>query len=118
MNILNQIVAKLAKTFRFSPIIPMREGILFKQKNCPLIHKKFFFLFHQVNIDNLQFKKHHGEALIPYLKVQLCRLYNGKYMVASTQITSTEHFALIAVQVFKLSSHKVLFINRKDNRNC
>ena len=108
----------MAKTSRFSPIIPMREGILFKQKNVPFNSQKFFFLFHQVNIDNLQFKKYHGEALIPYLKVQLCKLYNGKYMVASTQITNTEHSALIAVQVFKLSSHKVLFINRKDDRNC
>ena len=27
-------------------------------------------------------------------------------------------FAFIAVLVFKLISRKVLFINRKDNRNC
>ena len=39
-------------------------------------------------------------------------------MIASAQITNTEIFALIAVLVFKLLSHKVLFINRKDNRNC
>ena len=39
-------------------------------------------------------------------------------MIASTQITNTEMFAFIAVVVFKLLSHKVLFINRKDNRNC
>ena len=26
-------------------------------------------------------------------------------------------FAFIAVLIFKLLSHKVLFINRKDNRN-
>ena len=38
-------------------------------------------------------------------------------MVSSTQITNTEIFALIAVIVFKLLSGKVLFINRKDNRN-
>ena len=38
-------------------------------------------------------------------------------MVSSTQITNTEIFALIAVVVFKLLSRKVLFINRKDNRN-
>ena len=37
--------------------------------------------------------------------------------MASTQITSTEIFALIAVLVFKLSIRKVLCINRKDNRN-
>ena len=39
-------------------------------------------------------------------------------MVASTQITHTEIFAFIAVLVFKLFSRNVLFINRKDNRNC
>ena len=39
-------------------------------------------------------------------------------MIASTQITNTEVFAFIAVLVFKLMSRKVLFINRKDNRNC
>ena len=38
--------------------------------------------------------------------------------MASTQITNTEIFAFIAVLVFKLLSRKVLFINRKDNRNC
>ena len=37
-------------------------------------------------------------------------------MIASTQITNNEIFALIAVLVFKLLSRKVLFINRKDNR--
>ena len=39
-------------------------------------------------------------------------------MIASTQITNTEVFVFIAVLVFKLLSRKVLFINRKDNRNC
>ena len=38
-------------------------------------------------------------------------------MIASTQITNTEIFAFIVVLVFKLFSHKVLFINRKDNKN-
>ena len=46
------------------------------------------------------------------LKVQSCKLYNNKYMIASTQITNTEIFAFIAVLVFKLFSRKVLFINR------
>ena len=49
-------------------------------------------------------------------KVQSCKLYFNKYMIASTQITKAEIFALIAVLVSKLLSHKVLFINRKDNR--
>ena len=38
-------------------------------------------------------------------------------MIVSTQITNTEIFAFIVVLVFKLMSRKVLFINRKDNRN-
>ena len=51
-----------------------------------------------------------------HLKVQSCKLYNNKHMIASTQISSTENFAFIAV--FTLLSRKVLFINRKENRNC
>ena len=39
-------------------------------------------------------------------------------MIASTQITNTEVLAFIAALVFNLLSRKVLFINRKDNRNC
>ena len=52
------------------------------------------------------------------LKVQSCKLYSSKYMIALTQKTNTEIFAFIAVLVFKLLSRKVLFINRKGNRNC
>ena len=39
-------------------------------------------------------------------------------MIASTQITNTEIFAYTAALVFKLLSCKVLYTNRKDNRNC
>ena len=39
-------------------------------------------------------------------------------MIASTQRTNIEIFAFIAVVVFKLLSRKVLFINRKDDKNC
>ena len=52
------------------------------------------------------------------LKVQSCKLYNNKYMIASTQITNIEIFAFIAVLAFKLLSGKVLFLNRKGNVNC
>ena len=52
------------------------------------------------------------------LKVQSCRLYNNKYMIASTQITNNETFAVVAVLVFKLLTLQVLFTNRKDNINC
>ena len=62
-----------------------------------------------------QFK---ADLKIKVLKVQSFKLYNNNYMIASTQITNTEIFAIIAVLVFKLLSHKVLFIDRKDNRNC
>ena len=52
------------------------------------------------------------------LKVQSWRLYNNKYMIASTQITKSKIFAFIAALIFKLFSRKVLFINKKDHRNC
>ena len=51
------------------------------------------------------------------LKVQSCKLYSNKYMIASTEITNNDIFAFIAVLVFKLLNSKVLFINRKDNGN-
>ena len=54
---------------------------------------------------------------VTYLKVQSCKLCNNKHMIASTRITTTEGFAFIADIVFNLSSRKVLFINRKGNRN-
>ena len=38
-------------------------------------------------------------------------------MIVSTQIKSTQIFKFIAFLVFKLLSHKVLFINRNYNRN-
>ena len=46
------------------------------------------------------------------------QLYNKKYMIVSTQTTTTEIFAFIAVPFFKLLKLKVLFVNRKDNENC
>ena len=50
------------------------------------------------------------------LKIQSYKLCKNKYMCDSTQITNTGTFAFIAVLVFT-SSRKILFINRKDNRN-
>ena len=38
-------------------------------------------------------------------------------MISLTQITNTETFIFTAVLVFNSLSRKVLFINRKDNRN-
>ena len=59
-----------------------------------------------------------GKALVIYKKVRLCILYNNKYMIASKQITNAQILAFIIVLVFNLLSRKVLFINKKDNRNC
>ena len=39
-------------------------------------------------------------------------------MIVSTQITNTEILAFTAVPVSKLLSRKVLFTNKKDNKNC
>ena len=55
---------------------------------------------------------------IKILKVRSCKLYNNKYMIESTQIVNTEISAFITVLVIKLLSRKILFINRKGNRNC
>ena len=38
-------------------------------------------------------------------------------MITSTQIAKIEILAFIAVPIFKLLDGKVLFLNRKDNRN-
>ena len=46
------------------------------------------------------------------LKVQSCKLYDNKYMIASIQIKNTEIFTFISVLVLKLLSRKVLFTNR------
>ena len=52
-----------------------------------------------------------------HLKVQSCKLYNNKYMIASTQITNTEIFAFISVLVLKSLRRKALFTNRKRQQN-
>ena len=38
-------------------------------------------------------------------------------MIASTNITNTENFSFIGFLVFRLLSRKILFTNRKGNRN-
>ena len=58
------------------------------------------------------------QLLMLLLKLQSCKLYSNKYKIGSTQITKTKIFTFIAVQIFKLFSRTVLFINSKDNRNC
>ena len=39
-------------------------------------------------------------------------------MITLTQITNAENSAFIAALVFKSLSRRLLFINRKGNRNC
>ena len=39
-------------------------------------------------------------------------------MIALTQVASTEMLTFVVVLVFMLLSSKVLFIYKKDNRNC
>ena len=70
------------------------------------------------NMNFICFSNFNFTERIQILKFQLWKLYNNKYMIASTQITRTEISAFMAVLVFKLLDRKVLLINRKDNRNC
>ena len=58
------------------------------------------------------------KPLFTNLKLQSCKLYNDKYMIAPIQLANIEVFTFIAVLVSKLLCRKVLFINMKDNRNC
>ena len=39
-------------------------------------------------------------------------------MIASIQITHNEVFTSIAAEAFKLVGNRLLFIDKKDNRNC
>ena len=48
-----------------------------------------------------------------YLKVQPCKLYNNKHIIASTQTTNIETFAYIAVLVFKLLSRESFVYKQK-----
>ena len=54
-----------------------------------------------------------SKTAVKSLQVQSCKLYNNKYMIASTQITNTEIFAFITVLVFKLLSRKIFLQTEK-----
>ena len=69
-------------------------------------------------IESLYFRWTQRKLINFLLKVQSCKLYNDKYMIASSQISNIEDFAFVAVPVFTLLSRKVLFIDKKDNRDC
>ena len=45
-------------------------------------------------------------------------LFDMKHMISSAHMTNFKIIAFIAVLAFKLLTRKILFINRKDNRNC
>ena len=47
------------------------------------------------------------------LKVQSCKLYNNKYVIASTQLTNTESFAFIAVLVLSYWAVKFCLLTEK-----
>ena len=49
------------------------------------------------NFDEI-FRLVYGEVFT--LKVQSCKLYNNKYLIASTQVTNTDIFAFIAILFF------------------
>ena len=78
-------------------------------RNCRTLNWKILD-----KIDNL-WQKYFSLIL---LKVQSCKISYNKYTIVSIQITNPEIFAFIAVRVFKLLSRKVLFIIKKNNRNC
>ena len=71
--------------------------------------KQFEYFYNKISWSDIPVKT---------LKVQSCKSYNNKYMIALTEIRNTEIFVFIAILVFKLLSRKVLFINRKNKRNC
>ena len=75
---------------------------------------KIIFFFKKIAI--YRFRITNSLFFLQALNVQWCKLYNKKYMIASTPITNSEIFVFIAVLVFKLLSREVLFINRKDNK--
>ena len=85
---------------------------------CLMINENTDTQTSMVGVYSFCFMKNFTILPVLRLKVQSSKFYNNKHMIASTQITITEISTLIAVLVFKLLDHKVLFINRKDNRNC
>ena len=58
--------------------------------------------------DHLMWDESTFDRCLRELKVQSCKLYKNKYMIASTQITNTEIFAFVAVLLLTLLGRKVL----------
>ena len=76
-----------------------------------------FYQFRPTLIKLTKFTIENEKKGFEMLKVPSGKLYNIKYMMASTQKINTEISAFIAALVFKLLSRKVLFITRKENRH-
>ena len=66
-------------------------------------YKRNHLCKYQKHFDRKQFsyKVVLDSAFMMPLKVQSCKLYNNKYMIALTQITNSEIFAFISVQVIE-----------------
>ena len=111
----------LGNNFHFRDWIPkyLASGVIYYFQ-CGLCNK--FYYGESASHLNVRIGEHIGFHYLLNnklsLKVQSFNLNNSKYMIASTQTTSTEIFAFVAVLVFKLLSRKVLFINIKHNRKC
>ena len=77
-----------------------------------------FYQFSPTLIKLTKFTIENEKKGFEMLKVPSGKLYNIKYMMASTQKINTEISAFIAALGFKLLSRKVLVLTRKDNRHC
>ena len=107
----------------FVDIVRQEKCVKFQQKilNSMVVGARkssHFFRQRTWFLENNRALSKFRSRILHYLKVQSCKLYNNKYIVALIQITNTEIFASIAAVIFKLLSRKVLFTNRKYNRNC
>ena len=69
----------------------------------------------RISICCFKFNSFHrmSKIIVYLLKVQICKSYNNKYIIALKQIANTEILETIVVLVFKLLSRKLLFTDRK-----
>ena len=130
LSFITGVFPSVLKTAKVVPVFK-KDSKLNYSNDCPIsllsniekIYEKliynrpYTFLDYNNIIYDLQFGFRQQYSTSHALKVQSYKLYNNKYMLASTQISNTEIFVFTAVLVFKLLSRKVLFINKKDNRN-
>ena len=122
-NLLSAIdfIWRLLQIFTYVFLGNLRKKFLcFLYVNLPVSALTFYYLFKSLQWVTIAFHKVLGKITLycTYLKVQSCKLYYSKYMITSTQIANTEIFAFEALLIFNLLSRKILFINRKENKNC